>query len=511
MRRRTWVAAALVAPVAATCVIGPRVARAEDARVYGTLSAGVGASDNVGFVATRPSDSVVDARCGDGTWSPPRGPSLATPICNVDRRIGPIFNVSPGVVLTLESPRARYQAGYTFTASASPAMSSYANRIQLGGAFVTGPTTELALGGHVAQGSTSALQLTADAGGAQPGGASAAAGVAALPSASLTYVSGGVTEELTKELSPALRVSQGLALSANTPVLRSATNELPYRSTTSVAATGGVERSWRRDALGLLARVDLVTQVQVDAVGPAADPTAPPASTASTTRRAVIDSLVATYKRDFGHFLGGELQAGVLQVSSLGTGAVLVQPTGLAAVRFTRLEGTAELAFSHTALPNPLLGVNLLSDTLTLRGAVPLDRRARWLAATSSGFAHTRQILDDGSLAPPTNILRGDVTLGYLPTPAFQLALRYQHHRQLPTAGAGVDAPSGAVGTGEISVSTLLLTGTVVFPPQDQPPLIFRPPLRVDRADGAAFSRDPPPPPPPSSSTSARRRGGAPR
>jgi hypothetical protein len=483
----------------ALIALAPRVARAQDTQIRGTLGAGVGISDNVRFVPSRPSDAVRDPRCADGTWSPAGSGTQSSPVCNPERQAGPILDASPGVVVSYASPRALYQLSYVFTASYSPVITSYANRLEAAGVLTTSPTTELALGAYLSEGSISTLQLTSSPAGEAPVGAGPAATTAnALPTVPMLVVSAGASEALAKELSPRWRLGQTLTFTADSPVLREAVSDYPYRQSFDLAGTGELERAWGRDALALALRLDFVTQTQIDAVGAAPDPTAHVTDTRSTAYRSLLGEVVARYRRDLGRWFSGDVSAGVLEVQSLGTGASLWQPAGAAALRYAREEWTAELSASHGAMPSPLLGVNLLVDAITLRGAVPLDRRGRFAVASSSGFAHTSQVFDDGSFGAPMNVLRGDVSFAWRPARSIELEVRYQHHHQLASSGAvplAAQGPAGLLATGEIAVNTALLTGRITFPAPERPAFVFRPPRRVDRGDAAAFPHEPAPPP----------------
>jgi hypothetical protein len=143
-------------------------------------------------------------------------------------------------------------------------------------------------------------------------------------------------------------------------------------------------------------------------------------------------------------------------------GDVFAHPAGSASVDYLTEQGSAQLAYSHGAAPNLLLGLITLADAVTLRGGVPLGGSGFDLAG-SVGYVATRPYLTDG-FGPPGHGVLADAAVGWIPRMApLRLELRYQIVRQFaPELEPGQSA--AAAGIPALERQTVLLTTTFAYP-----------------------------------------------
>jgi hypothetical protein len=364
---------------------------------------------------------------------------------------------SPGLILSYASSRALYRLVYHFTAThyfTHNEADSYAHRFDVGGFFVTSPTTDLHLSANVTQGQTNAFGRSESA---------AVTQVEALPPGGISYVQLGLVEGFGEELSPVVHGAQGLAFTMYLPY----GDDVFAARTYEITSTLGVERAWVRDALGLELR-DTYTQVE---------PFADAAGVEQPRRRQILNALVGRWRRDYGRYFASQIDLGVLEVMRAEDGGGrLWQPTGVAAMRYVRDEGQAELVYTHGAQLNPYLGQVFLTDEIALRGAVPLGQGTGVTLSGANGFEQGRAIDEDGRLGDPVNVLVADVALSWSPSAGVVASARYQRLQQLGDLDAEVPIP-------EIVRNTFLLTIGVTYPPDNPRLPIYRPAVRVDRSD----------------------------
>jgi hypothetical protein len=435
---------ALAAGLAGVGLCVPRQALAQDAGVQGVISVAIGYSDNI---LSAP-DAPVPGRPG------PQGSAFG--------------EVSPGVVFYYETPRVSHALRYTFSATAAfqaDAADSLANNLAYSGRFETTERTELLLGLVATHGRVLAIS------GAQ---SAAVTPVEAAPPGATTqyYVQGGGTEALSFEVSENVRFEQGLSGQAYIPVEEDAGRPRVYNAGLSL----GVERSWRDDSLGLTVST-AYTQFAEHTVGTAL----------VFARHELVNIVAGTWDHDYSDHWSSQLTLGALQaMRATDGGGQLYQPTGRAGILYTREEGQAELAFSHTVQPNVQIGTMVLQDELTLRAAVPIaasDSDALSLEAVG-GLEQARALDERGDLADPLTVVVADAALTYTPLDLpvdLDLSIRYQLARQ--TADDVLQ---------QFTRHTALLSLSLTVPTRDMPgPALVRP-----------YRRPPPeaPPRPPTNS-----------
>jgi len=399
-------------------LFGTAEARAQDARLQGAFTASVGATDNV-LSAAEPEDE-------------DEGAEQEGPEADV------FGSVSPGLYFRYDTPRTSQTLSYTFTASfyvSHSEASSYTNTAAWSGRFITSPTTQLSLGATGTHG-----QLNAITRNQAPGQTT----LDPVPSgASTVFLQGGVSQGFSKQLSPALTMAEGASFTVYSPL-----QVIPAR-TYNAAGTLTAQRLWRRDT-GTLALSSAYTHFENVRVGTLEDPL-------YVERNQLLTSLVASWQHDYGLHFSSQLDLGVTQATDLSFGyAQLWQPAGLAAVRYTREEGQAELAYTHAAQLNVFLQQLALVDQVTLRAALPLSAQ---LGTEGSVGAQRSQPIERGELEDASTVFLADAALLWSPVtviPDFELSLRYQHVNQL--------APGGQGATTHTVTNTVILSVSGAFP-----------------------------------------------
>src|SRR5262249_40946180 len=160
------------------------------------------------------------------------------------------------------------------------------------------------------------------------------------------------------ELSPVVRGIQGLAFTTYDPYGENVAAARSYELTSTL----GLERSWVHDALGAELRN---TYVDIEAF-------TGPDRVFHDRQQALLNALVGRWRHDIARYFASEVDLGVAEVMRAEDfGGRLWQPTGLAAIRYAREEGQAELLYTHGAQLNAYLGQVFLTDEILLRGAVP--------------------------------------------------------------------------------------------------------------------------------------------
>jgi hypothetical protein len=197
---------------------------------------------------------------------------------------------------------------------------------------------------------------------------------------------------------------------------------------------------------------------------------------------------------DYGSYFFTQLDAGVLfSVRANDGGGRIVQPLGLAAIRYVREEIEAELAYAHTGTPNLQLGTNTLNDSLTLRASVPIATAYLRLSA-SGGVVRGRQISPEGDIGDPLDQWQADAAVSWAPLSTagnLDVSLRYQLIDVL--GDREPSNPDAFAATPAFIRSTVLLTLSVAYPdvnaatapasesPYRPPPQGSEDPLRQER------------------------------
>jgi hypothetical protein len=383
-------------------------ARAQDANLYGVFSGSVGFTDNVLSTEEREADGFGSA--------------------------------SPGLVFRYDTPRTSQTLAYTFTADfffRHAEATSYTNNVTYSTRFVTSPTSELSLGATGTHGQLNTFLQTQDPGAAQ---------IQSQPEGSTVFVQGGLSQGFSKQLSPVVTVGEQLSFLAYTPFPDD--NEPPQR-TYNLTGTLTAQRLWRHD-VGALALSSAYTHFENV-------PEGEPGDLRYLERDQLVNTLVASWIHDYGRYFSHQLDLGATQATDISGGYdQLWHPAGLAALRYTREEVQAEIAYSHAAALNVFLQQIALVDQATIRAAFPLHHGARLGAEGSLGY-QLSQPIEGGELGDPTHVFLADAALLWSPitsVPNLELSLQYLFFNQIATEGDDV----------QIIRNTVLLTVSFTFP-----------------------------------------------
>jgi hypothetical protein len=387
----------------------------------------------------------------DNVQTAPDTPVLA----DTTRTSSAVLMLSPGVILAWQSARllqrVSYQYEHDFYFAASTSNSS-SHRLEYNGFFDLSRRVALLLGVGVTESNRyAALNVV------PPG----AGEFAALPAGTQAFLQGRADETLYFDVARDWRAWQGSNVLFETPIL-----DTTAPQTTGVGARLGVERVFRRDAVGVEARSNY-TVVQ-DAIGVDGLP--------RETQLQLVAGGVGLWRHDWSRFLASSAEAGALRVHRFNTGNGAWYPTGAASLFYTNRLGDAQLSYIHTVVTNALLGQSLLVDEVRLRGGVPLTKRGDVWLATNLGFQYGRLLDENVILAAQVNVYQGDIALGWQTTDHLQLGIRYQHVQQVSDASTA-PLPLSFV------QNSVLAGATVKLPPDREMPRAYRAPRRVDGSD----------------------------
>lgn len=124
--------------------------------------------------------------------------------------------------------------------------------------------------------------------------------------------------------------------------------------------------------------------------------------------------LMAGWRHDFSASVSGSAAAGVLVSDVFTTGEYSVQPVGEARVHYQHGFALAEAALEQTSQIDPYIGQFLLTDMLSARAYLALDRLERF-HFVGYGSAQHASVISGESLSTAFNLLVGDVGFAYQP------------------------------------------------------------------------------------------------
>jgi hypothetical protein len=411
--------------------------------------------------------AVANAGWTDNVLSVPSNPPPGTAGPQADF----FFDLRPSLVFTAGSPRFITRLAYTFDANLYATHSeadSYSNRLDWTGFILPSRTTELLIALSAREGRLNTFNLAEG---------SAATPIQVTPIGGTTYVGGSAQELFSWDITPQWRFVQSLGFNAYLPL-----DPRLSPNTFEVDTHYITERAFRHDAFGVDLRLDysIFTEVRGPVLGPDGTTTADGVVTPAQSQ--LILAPVAKWRHDYGHFWNSELDAGVIVVFPLSqTGSPIVQPAGLAAIRYLHPYGQADLSYAHTVQPNALAAQTFALDQLTLRGSVPFGQKSHVALSAAAGYQHGR-VIDFGTGGTLSNVdlIVVDATLTWAPRAEFNIFARYQYFNQIGHEGDFTPEPSFARNTVMIGV-----TGTYPGAPAAVVPT--REALRVDRSDAVTI------------------------
>ena len=394
-------------------------------------------------------------------------PNAPDPLNNVAGKQADSYSeLRPGLVFTVDTSRSIYRFGYGFSASlyfSHSEANSYSNRVDWSGYFVTGKRSDLVLG------------LTGEQGRLNTFNTLAVAAPGALPPGGISYLQATAMESFAYELSPRWRVLQ--TLDGNLYHPRESDQGLPSPDIVSIDNRLALERSFARNAFAVEARVNYIYTSQV----------VNPDSTITPMQEELINSLIGRWRRQLGNFYESQLDLGAFYVAPIGDigGNPIVEPAVAAALRYTREEREAELSYAHDAAVNVYAGQVFLTDTATLRGAMPLGnpRTSRWVANGLAGFQYGRQVNKiAGETELTVKVLTADAAVVYRALDDLGVSLHYQFYNQIGERADPVTM--NAVAPTYIRNAILLeVAGTIGAESGRTRDVPGRVPLRFDRRD----------------------------
>ncbi len=336
-------------------------------------------------------------------------------------------DLRPSLVLTTASARIVQQLTYTFSYTyffRNAAANGYSNTLSWAGAMYPSRRSELVLGIITSQSEVTTQSFATDPG----------APVLLRPGR-VNAFSFSVREQLSHELTSRVRLGQTLTISITDPITP---KTIPTNISTDLGGT--VDYTWRKTALGAVARVNYFQSLEQKGEGTLPDGTMGQV-VLSPSQAFFTSTLMVRWRQDFGNFWSSDLALGVLHTVGT-TGRGQLGPSAAAALRYSRPEASAGLTYSHSTQPSPFLAQNFLSDSIGLAVAAPLGTETKLSLNLSTSYTYSRQLLGDGSEGGRSHQATGDVSLSYNPIPGLSLYLRGQAIHQLSIEGSAFPLPS---------------------------------------------------------------------
>ncbi|MDB4967900.1 MAG: uncharacterized protein JWN44_3589 [Myxococcales bacterium] len=379
-----------------------------------------------------------------------------------------VFQLRPGVVFTSGGARGVQQLGDTFSADLFALHSngnSYSNRLYWTGLFLLSPKTQLFTQVDSNVGKLNTLNSLSD---------SSAAVTGVLPPGGTVFFDTTARENFYWTVDKEWRANQAGSFRVFVPLVPSNASPVTWDGVLSL----GTERLFRRDSVGIDFRTEYIQydelrDSQTNAV-------------ITPFQRQLVLSLLPRWRRDWSAFWSSELAAGALLAFRAEDGSgLLVEPVGLAAIRYIRLQLTGELAYAHNVTANPYAGQTFAVDEVALRALFRFPERTHVAFGATCSYQHARAVdaLPGAALAS-FDVLLADATVTWQPRPEIGVFLRYQFFDQFaPTPEQSFYRNNVMVGVSAIYPAT-----AAVAVPQ-------RPGQRVDRSDMSIPEPHSPPPP----------------
>jgi hypothetical protein len=374
--------------------------------------------------------------------------------------------VSPGVLLAWERPRLIQEYFYELDANFYVDHSEARGLTHRAGwrAFLlTSPLSELSAQASASGGSLSTFTTL---GWAQDGH------TIVLPSGDSRFASVEAQEHYSRQLSRPVRVTQtaiGRAFTVWSPTIDATTGDRTWTSTTGfeVGAGIGADRSWRWNALGVLATTSF-------------------ASLSDGDLEQMTGTVVGSWRRDLSERWSTSVDAGVAALLPLGDDqASTVAPTVGAQVGYVPEWGSAGLTLRRSVVPNVVIQANTINDFALVNAYLPLPWLARDPAQPRFTFgfaagAGRTTVLDQRSGDPLSryDVVSGDLSLDYAVRPQMHVAVRYQYIRQLTDDDDGV---LNEVNVFDYDRQTVLVSFYGRWPERAAAEVPLRASLRVDR------------------------------
>ena len=381
-----------------------------------------------------------------------------------------LFQLIPGAVLVSVAPRFLQRVAYNFTADLFARHSeanSYSNTLDWAADVLTSPNSSVIFTLQSQQGRLSTFNLN------QP---SAGAMIAVLPqNANINYFNQTAGESFEVTPTAKWRVLQTLLFRAFIPIDR---GTMP--DSYDLVGEVGFDRIFRLDALGLVLRADFV-----DYVAPRDPMTHLPIG---FDQKQVLTTLLARWRRDWSSFWSSEAALGVVAAvgsssDPMATTQHSFEPSALAALRWSKDLGAAELRYAHEVAPNPLAGSTFSTDEVALQGSLPIVAAKLYLSATVA-YQHARLLsLAAGVPTESANLVLTDFTIGWQPIPELGLFARYSFYDQFGKPPV-MDMPATLP---DLTRNVVMVGVNVIYPAVAAARVPSRQGSRIDRSDQAGF------------------------
>lgn len=368
---------------------------------------------------------------------------------------GAFLVLRPGLNFGVSSPRTVQRLTYTFDYNlyfSRTNSTSSSNRLEYRGFFDLAPTVDATLGASATESDSYAtMTLAAPGSGILP----------LLPGGTGQLFQAEADELVNVQVGVGWRAWERAGLVFGAPLFDSVAPQ-----TLSPTGRVGLEYSWEGTALGAEGRATYI--VVRDGVRPDGTPV-------SLDRKLTLGG-VGLARHDLGRYFTSRLEGGALMIRSIERRESRWYPVATAALGYADTAGDATLSYSHGVTTSVLIGQTLVFDEVRLRGGLALDRRARFLVASSAGYQRGQIVDENSRLGANVSILLLDATFGWQLEPWLLVGVRAQHIDQRSDARV-VSLPVSFL------QNSIMLGAVLRFPPDAAGPGTYRAPQRVDRSD----------------------------
>lgn len=364
---------------------------------------------------------------------------------------------TPQLTYFIEGERALVSITYAFTGSLNTFLpNGIANHLTLATTYDVSPKTQLLFGADALQALIGNYLLVQRA---------AATPIGGLPALNTSLLTASVTQGISHELSPVVRLTQ-VAAGTYVTSLDPDVWLRDYLATTTV----DLDRSWVFDAVGGELNLQYASTFY------------PPLRPA----HAATASLGPTWTHDISPTLSMSMSVSAQVAFSPDPGAeTRIGPAGRAAIRYSSEGSGIGLEYVGGIQPNLLMGTLLQSHQATLRGFTPLSEKYHVVLGVSGGYLHAKNVDLAGAGAGDNEFdaVLHDADITWLATDFLAPFVRYEFIGQ----GSG-DGP----GAMPALVRHAAILGVDLFA-SPSPPRARLPqghfPQRVDRADAPQQER----------------------
>ncbi len=380
------------------------------------------------------------------------------------------FQLVPGVVLSSATPRLLQRLAYNFTADLfvhHSEANSYSNSLEWAGDVATSKTTNLLLTAQTQQGRISTFNLNQS---------SAGASINVLSqNADINFFSQNVTESLDWTPTGKWRVQQLALFRAFIPTDRGVQPDV-YEAQADL----GFDRLFRLDSLGMLLRVGFI-----DYEAPRDTMTDVPIG---FNQQQLLTTLLGRWRRDWSPSWSTEAALGVVNAVGLSNDPMAPnqtdwEPSALAAIRYSRELGVAEIRYAHDVTPNPLAGSTFSTDEAAVQAGLPIVRAKMFFGLTAA-YQFARQLpLLAGVEKATAHVVLVDFTVGWQPRPEIGLFARYTLYDQFGSPPV-MDVPAVLP---DLTRHTVLVGVNVIYPAVAAARVPTHLGTRVDRSDQPGF------------------------